>query len=136
MPSPDIKRGGPFPDPFEYLEAQEIKPYPTWKSWRHEVEEACKISFRNGTSDKESNISREQRKEQKEKLSQAEALLHRLYIIRRKFQIAGGVNPVEMERFWQEAEGVDQHFAEDYDGPIRFIMRKTEPNSSGIKVRR
>lgn len=106
--SPEKQRGGPFPDSLEHLEAQKIKPFPTWKGWRHQVEEAfVGVKFEDGKFPKED-------------------LLHRLYLIRRLFQISGRVDKEEMEKFWREAQAQFPNFETDYGDYIVFIERKTQ----------
>jgi len=117
MPSPEIKRGGPFPDAFEHLETQKVKPFPTWRCWRYRVEEIYGISFKDGDTP-------------------VEIFLHKLYVIRRRFQIAGKINPEEMEKFWQEAEDAIPDFATEYHGPINFIMEKTKIGAFKVKTRK
>jgi len=116
--SPEKQRGGPFPNALEYLEAQKIKPYPTWKSWRHQVEEAYdSVKFEDGKFP-------------------AEHLLHQFYLMRRQFQISGGINKEEVEKFWQEAQVQFPNFETDYGNCISFIIEKTPIDLSLTKLRK
>lgn len=110
----------------EYLEAQEIAPYPTWGSWRHQVEEAFGIDFKDG-------------------VFPGEPLLHKFYLLRRGFQKAGNASPKKMEEFWLDVgreqerirlEDPGFEFRIDYGDFLVYIERRTSVGVSPVKLRR
>ncbi len=105
--TPDIHRGGPFPASSEYLEAKMLGGYPTWKCWRHQVEERFgEEIFANGDFP-------------------VESIVRDFYILRRQQQRAGKINQDTVEAFWLEASKKIPTFEEGFGSVIKFIIDKT-----------
>jgi len=100
------KRGGPFPDSLEHLEAQRIGGYPTWKSWKYQVEERFGSEWKDGCP-------------------QAETLVHQFYILRRLQQSEKRIDQVKVNNFWQDAQTKIPDFEGKFGSVIEFIIGKT-----------
>lgn len=87
-------------------ESKLLGPYPAWDAWKHNIENRCGVSFGNGHF--------------------PEQLFHRLYLIRREFQLEGRIDKERMETFWEEAEGQCPGFEEEFKDITGFIIQRTE----------
>jgi len=100
------ERGGPFPNPREYLEAQQIGPYPTWGSWKHQVAERFGQAWVDGCP-------------------KGEELVHKFYIMRRLDQKRGSIDPERVAAFWEDVEGAVKGFESIYGEIVAFIVERT-----------
>lgn len=103
------ERGGPFPNALEHLEAQRLGRFPTWSSWKHQVEERFGSQWSDGCPS-------------------AEPLIHKFYILRRLQQLKGRIDQGDQEKvisFWDIAQTKISDFDERFGDIVSFIIKCT-----------
>ncbi len=89
----------------EKKEAQLISPYPTWRRWRHFVEEEFKISFKEGSFPDEK-------------------FLHDFYVMRRLQQIRRRIDSERVRLFWEKVKQENPDFLDESGNIVEFIVEK------------